>query len=73
MLSGPPEQSYIALRNISFILQKIPHLLDKDVKVFFCNHDDPYYVKLEKLDILTKLSDSKNYEVVLNELFEYSS
>lgn len=73
MLNGPPEQTYVTLRNINFILQKVPHLLDKDVKVFFCNFEDPYYVKLEKLEIVTRLSDAKNYEVVLNELFEYST
>ena len=40
--------------------------------MFFCNFQDPLYVKLEKLEILIKLADLKNVDSVLNELKEYS-
>jgi vesicle coat complex subunit len=36
--------------------------MDKEVKVFFCNYQDPLYVKLEKLEIMIKLSDLKNVD-----------
>lgn len=47
--------------------------MDKDVKCFFCNFNEPYYIKNQKLDILAKICDLKNYEVVLDELKLYVS
>jgi vesicle coat complex subunit len=43
------------------------------VRVFFCKFNDPVYVKLEKIDILVKVSDDKNADVILNELKEYAN
>lgn len=68
-----PEIQYIILKNINFILQKRPLILEKETKVFFCKFNEPYYIKIEKLEILLKLSDVKNYEIVLNELSEYAN
>ena len=68
-----PEIQYTILRNVSFILQKRPRVLEKEIKVFFCKFTDPYYIKLEKLEILIRLCDQKNYEVVVNELSEYAN
>lgn len=43
------------------------------MKVFFCKFNDPIYVKLEKIDILIKVAEDKNAEVVLNELQDYTN
>jgi AP-1 complex subunit beta-1 len=40
--------------------------------VFFCKFNDPVYVKLEKIDILIKVADDKNADVILAELREYA-
>jgi len=40
--------------------------------VFFCKFNDPVYVKLEKIDVLVKVSDDKNADIILAELKEYS-
>jgi AP-1 complex subunit beta-1 len=40
--------------------------------VFFCNYQDPLYVKLEKLEIMIKLSDLKNVDQLLLELKDYA-
>lgn len=45
--------------------------MEKDIKCFFCNLNEPYYIKNEKLDILGRICDVKNYELVLNELGLY--
>lgn len=42
------------------------------MRVFFCKYNDPVYVKLEKIDILVKVSDDKNVETILAELKEYA-
>jgi AP-1 complex subunit beta-1 len=63
----------VALRNINFILHKHPSIFESNVRVFFCKFNDPVYVKLEKIDILVRVADDKNADVILNELKEYAN
>eukprot|EP00803_Ostreobium_quekettii_P000388 evm.model.scf_677.5 EVM.evm.TU.scf_677.5 scf_677:55350-65577(+) len=72
LLSTEPEVQYVALRNISLIVQKRPEVLTNDVKVFFCKYNDPIYVKLEKLEIMIKLVTPDNIDQVLLEFKEYA-
>jgi AP-1 complex subunit beta-1 len=73
LLSSEAEIQYVALRNINFILQRQPTIFEQNVRVFFCKFNDPVYVKLEKIDILVKVADEKNADVILNELKEYAN
>lgn len=73
LLSCEPELQYVALRNISFVLQKQRKIFESNIKVFFCKFNDPLYVKLEKIDILIKVVDDRNSEAVLNELHDYTN
>ncbi|CAO3654214.1 unnamed protein product [Mucor hiemalis] len=73
LLSSPPEVQYIALRNISLILQKRPEVLSNEIRVFFCKYNDPPYVKLEKLEIMVKLCNDRNVDQLLSELKEYAN
>jgi vesicle coat complex subunit len=73
LLSCEPEIQFVALRNINFILQKQSTIFENNVRVFFCKFNDPVYVKLEKIDILVKVADKKNFDTILNELKEYSN
>ena len=70
MLSGPKEIQYITLRNVSLIVQKRPKVLENQYRVFFCKYNDPLYIKMEKLDVLYKLSNERNIEELLNEFKE---
>ena len=63
---------FFYFRSIHIIIQKRPGLLEKDFRYFFIEYNDPIYVKLEKIDILYKLSDDKNFEFILNELKSYA-
>jgi AP-1 complex subunit beta-1 len=36
--------------------------------MFFCKYNDPVYVKLEKIDIMVKVADEKNSDIILSEL-----
>lgn len=71
LVKQAPEIQWVTLKNISFIIEKRPHVLDKQIKVFYVDFNDPYYVKIEKLDVIVKLADNKNYENVIRELAEY--
>jgi len=73
LLNSEPEIQYVALRNINLIVQKRPHILEQEIKVFFCKYNDPIYVKMEKLEIIIKLVSEKNIDQVLLELKEYAT
>ncbi len=47
-------------------------LLEKEFKYFYVQYNDPIYIKLEKVDILYKLSDKKNYEYIIKEFTSYA-
>ena len=72
LMDSVPEMRYLLLRAMHCIMQKRHYLFDKDFKSFFIKAYEPIYVKFEKLDILYKLCDNSNYEMVLNELSSYS-
>lgn len=44
-----------------------------NIKSFFVKYNDPIYIKLEKLEIISQLADEDNIESVLYELKEYSN
>mmetsp|Transcript_17123 Transcript_17123/g.66679 ORF Transcript_17123/g.66679 Transcript_17123/m.66679 type:complete len:889 (+) Transcript_17123:127-2793(+) len=73
LLSKEPEIQYVALRNISLILQKRPNILQYEMKVFFCKYKDPIYVKMEKLELMIMLASEKNIDQVLLEFKEYAT
>jgi len=62
LMNCEAEMQYVAIRNISLILMRWPQLFEKEVRVFFCNFNDPLYVKLAKLDLIVKLADLKNVD-----------
>lgn len=73
LISSPPELQFVALRNISLLLQKNPDILSKEMRVFFCKYNDPPYVKHEKLNIMIMLANEENLDQLLLELKEYAS
>jgi len=74
LVSGGTESEirYIALRNITLILNVFPDLLIAQAKVFFVKYNDPIYIKLEKLEILLILVNHQNVREILAEFNEYA-
>jgi len=72
ILISYPEIQYVLLRSLHAIVIKRPILLDKEYKYFYIQYNDPIYIKLEKVDILYKLTDKKNYEYIINEFTSYA-
>lgn len=62
LMNNEPEIQYVATRNINLILMKYPSIFEKEVRVFFCNFQDPLYVKLAKLELMVRLADLKNVD-----------
>jgi vesicle coat complex subunit len=57
---------FFVLKNFFFS----PDILKNEMKVFFVKYNDPIYVKLEKLDIMIRLTNATNIAQVLAELKE---
>merc|ERR1719273_682166 len=72
LLSSPAEIQYVALRNIDLIVQKYPRILQNDIRIFFVKFNDAVYVKMQKLQILIKLTSRRNLDQVLMEFKEYA-
>lgn len=72
LVSSAPEVQYVALRNIDLLLQAKPDILSKELRVFFCKYNDPPYVKLQKLEIMVRIANDKNFDQLLSELKEYA-
>ncbi|KZZ92154.1 Adaptor protein complex, beta subunit [Moelleriella libera RCEF 2490] len=72
LVASAPEVQYVALRNIDLLLQAKPDILSKELRVFFCKYNDPPYVKLQKLEIMVRIANEKNFEQLLAELKEYA-
>ena len=60
LLSKEADVKYVALRNINLIIQKRSDILKNEMKVFFVKYNDPIYIKLEKLDIMIRLTSQSN-------------
>lgn len=65
------EFKYVVLRNINIIIQKRPLILQREITIFFCSHNDPHYVKIEKLEVLLRLANEETIDRILMELKEY--
>lgn len=73
LLSKPPEIQFLVLRNVILLILSRKELVTFDVKTFFCNYNDPIYIKDTKLEIIYLLANEKNVSVVLRELEEYAT
>ena len=72
LIASAPEVQYVAVRNIDLLLQAKPDILSKEMRVFFCKYNDPPYLKLQKLEIMVRIANEKNFEQLLAELKEYA-
>ena len=72
ILMSYPELQYVLLRSLHAIVIKRPMLLEKEFKYFYVQYNDPIYIKLEKVEILYKLCDKKNYEQIIKEFTSYA-
>lgn len=72
LVASAPEVQYVALRNIDLLLQAKPDILSKELRVFFCKYNDPPYLKMQKLEIMVRIANDKNFDQLLAELKEYA-
>lgn len=68
--SSSPEVVYTCLQHIEILIFRNPNMFSEEYHNFFCRYNDPPYVKLKKLELLTHLCDDGNAQNVVEELSE---
>lgn len=53
-------------------MQRTPDILSREMRVFFCKYNDPPYLKLQKIEIMVRIANERNFEQLLAELKEYA-
>lgn len=71
--SGSPEQSFAVLSHLHLLVMRAPYLFSSDYKYFYCQYNEPFYVKKLKLEMLTAVANESNTYEIVTELCEYAA
>uniref|UniRef100_A0A7N0V7B6 Beta-adaptin-like protein n=1 Tax=Kalanchoe fedtschenkoi TaxID=63787 RepID=A0A7N0V7B6_KALFE len=71
--SGGPEQSYAVLSHLHILVMRAPFIFASEYKHFYCQYNEPFYVKKLKLDMLTAVANESNTYDIVTELCEYAA
>ncbi|KAK2986463.1 hypothetical protein RJ640_029696, partial [Escallonia rubra] len=71
--SGSPEQSYAVISHLHLLVMRAPILFSTDYKHFYCQYNEPFYVKKLKLEMLTAVANESNTYEIVTELCEYAA
>ncbi|CAL1386428.1 unnamed protein product [Linum trigynum] len=71
--SGSPEQSYAVLSHLHLLVMRAPYIFASDYKHFYCQYNEPSYVKKLKLEMLTAVANENNTYEIVTELCEYAA
>uniref|UniRef100_A0A5B7BH30 Beta-adaptin-like protein n=1 Tax=Davidia involucrata TaxID=16924 RepID=A0A5B7BH30_DAVIN len=71
--SGSSEQSYAVLSHLHLLVMRAPILFSSDYKHFYCQYNEPFYVKKLKLEMLTAVANENNTYEIVTELCEYAA
>lgn len=69
--SSDSEIQFVVLRTLSLFCQKYPTVLSGSIQIFYCKYNDPSYIKVEKLEIISTIVKSDTLGTTLDELQEY--
>ncbi|KAL8138674.1 hypothetical protein V2J09_004675 [Rumex salicifolius] len=69
--TGSPEQSFAVLSHLHLLVMRAPMLFSSDYKHFYCQYNEPSYVKKLKLEMLTAVACENNTYEIVTELCEY--
>ncbi|KAB2074988.1 hypothetical protein ES319_A07G188600v1 [Gossypium barbadense] len=70
---GSPEQSYVVLSHLHLLVMQTPYVFSSDYKHFYCQYNEPPYVKRLKLEMLTAVANESNSYEIVTELCEYAA
>lgn len=65
------ETAYAVLANFLLIVQRAPVIFSQIYTSFYCRQNEPSYIKMIKLEILSAIADETNAYDITTELTEY--
>ncbi|XP_016696388.1 beta-adaptin-like protein A isoform X1 [Gossypium hirsutum] len=71
--SGSPEQYYAVLSHLHLLVMRAPYVFSSVYKHFYCQYNEPSYVKRLKLEMLTAVANESNSYEIVTELCEYAA
>lgn len=71
LLNSYPEVSYILLRYLQSVVLVYPAILGESYSDYICNYSDPMYIRIEKMEIMYRMTSERNAKQVMNEFYEY--
>lgn len=71
LINSQPEISYILLKYLQNVALVYPAILGENYSDYICSYNDPFYIKLEKMEIMYRMTTEKNAKSVMNEFYEY--
>jgi hypothetical protein len=70
-LSSSPEICYSILRYLISVVKIYPEVVGDDYSHFICDYTDPFFIKIEKMEIMYAMVNKRNAKKILNEFYEY--
>ena len=71
LLNFDPEIKFLVLKFSQILVNLYPSLLGDDYSAFICSYNDPIFIKLEKMELMSNMVKPKNIKKVMNEFYEY--
>lgn len=56
---------------MSNAIKLYPKIAGDEFAPYICNYNDPFFIKIEKMEIMYEISTKKNTKKILNEFYEY--
>ena len=71
LLHSYPEISYSILRYLVSVVKIYPEVVGEDYSHFICDYNDPFFIKIEKMEIMFAMTNKRNAKKILDEFYEY--
>ena len=71
MLHSNAETSYSILRYLISVVKMYPEVVGDDYSHFICDYKDPFFIKIEKMEIMYAMTNKRNAKKILEEFYQY--
>ena len=71
LLTSHQEISYALLKYLQSVVLVYPQVLGDNYSDYICSYNDALFIKLEKMEIMYRLTSEKNAKQIMNEFYEY--
>lgn len=59
------------LKYLQQVVLVYPAVLGENYSDYICSYNEPYYIRLEKMEIMYRMTNERNAKAIMNEFYEY--